>query len=504
METKGLQDDHRDQKQARKPRPFDEVEAIGRKPESLGQKAADKARKNEAPARNRERGAFSKGPDDGDEAESPHGRRSDQLRDRANFRKRTIAVQEASWWNDNMSGKTENLNPISKSGQLSSQTFALSLIALVVLNLVVYAGFSSQLLGARASLDPTRIAVVYGGWILFAIPGFTMTCNTVIKRWAAILDQENLGAGMRTLIRVSMLSGLLSLPLVLVTALFFPGSPVASVRRGGSKAALISLLLGAMVLSVAVSVVLPRSWFGLEKIDFRRSVEPFAAAGFSNSKNLVPSEKIVQPVLAAMSPAFRYASWLGLDYLRLRALASAVNAAPESVCTERMGYMGIEVPDCYFWNLRSMTNVAPLASPLFAFFYETKYRQQVLTDINVQRGEAMQSFASSMLVISNQIELIEATKMIAPISDFVKPSWLLHAFGSPEIPLLRLSFDGQRLALRDKILPIVEMQMSAVQGYIEKSSSVLQGGDDITVRAEMRDLTNRVERLRRDPFALAP
>lgn len=401
-----------------------------------------------------------------------------------------------------MSAKTENLNPISKAGQLSFQTFALSFVALVVFNLVVYAAFRSQLIGARASLDTNRIVAFYAGWVLFAILGFTMTCNTVIKRWAAILDVEKLGSGLRILIRFAMLSPLLSFPMLLVTFLFFPESPFASVRRGGSKASIVSLLLASLVLSLVISIFLPRSWFGLEKIEFRRSAEPFTAAGFENAKNPIPSEKILQPILTAMSPATRYGSWLILDFLRVRAMARAVEASPEKQCTERLGYMGVEVPDCFFWNLRSMIEIVPMSSPLPAFYYETMYRQQVMKQAQTQPGEAMRSFAFSMLVISNQVELIEASKMIIPPSEFIKPSWLLHAFGSPEIPLLQASLDGQRLSLRNKILPIIEMQVGAVQGYIEKSGSLLEGFDELTVKSEMRDLTNRIERIRRDPLAL--
>ena len=401
-----------------------------------------------------------------------------------------------------MSGKTENLNPISKSGQLAFPTFALTLVVLVVLNLVVYAVFRGQVLSVRSNLDPNRLLVLYGIWIALAILGFFMCSNTIIKRWAAILNAETLGTGLRTGIRFAMLSPLLGIPLVLVTFLFFPGSPVRSVRRGGSKTLILSALGGAMILSIVISALLPTSFTGFEKLEFRRSLEPHIATAFPNGKNPIPSEKWLRPFFTVLSPSLRYVSWMGLDYIRVRALARSVDTAETTVCVQRMGYMGAEVPDCFFWHLRAMTEVTPMASPLFAFLYETLYRQQVLTRTPEQVPSALRSFASSMLVISNQVELIELTKMLVQVNGFFKPSWSLHAFGSPEIPLLQLSADAQRLALRNKILPIIEFQVAAVQDFIEKSGSIL-GGEEITVKAEMRDLTNRIEKVRRDPLGLS-
>lgn len=401
-----------------------------------------------------------------------------------------------------MSGKIENLNPISKSGQLSFRAFVLTLVALVVFNLIVYAVFQGQVQSARASLDPTKIAVVYGAWTIFSILGFYMCSHTFIKRWAWILNVETLGAGLRTLIRFAMLSPLLGIPLVFVTFLFFPRSPVLSVRRGGSKPLILSALWGAMVLSIVISAFLPASFAGFEKLEFDRSLEPYVTA-FQSGKNPIPSEKWLRPVFTVLPPSLRYISWMGLDGIRVRALARSVEFAEDTICTQRMGYLGVEIPDCFFWNLRAMTEITPLASPLFAFFYEALYRQRVLTVVPAQTPSALKSFASSMLMISNQIELIELTKMLVPLNGFFKPSWLLHAFGSPEIPLLHMSADAQRFVLRNKILPIIELQAGAVQDFLERSGSVL-GTEEIAVKAEMRDLTHRIEKFRRDPLDLPP
>lgn len=397
--------------------------------------------------------------------------------------------------------QVDRLNPFSSKGRLSFAPFFGTVVVTVFINIFVYLIMRSKLIPARAALDKERTILLYAVWIVFSIVGFSVISNTFIKRWSAILGSEP-GRLLRGLIRFSLLSPLLSYPLTFLTLLFFPASPIADVESGGSRPATVLVLVLTLTFGIGAASFLPSAWFGLDRLEFRESVEPYAAMGFQNGKNPLPTSKQVKPLLSAATPGGRYLFWLAMDFVRARALQQSVDRDEVKTCAQRLGFMRTEVQDCYFSNFRKMGTVAPFVTPYFGFYFEGAYRKSVLDEAAKDAKQTpMQGFAANMVMISNLVELIEPGPMFVERTHFLKPEFLLHAYGSPEVPLVEAGQDFQRVNLLERILPMFDEQIKALNTMIDQIGSVM-GPDEVTVRAEIRELENRVAAIKRDPLML--
>ncbi|MFX5756914.1 hypothetical protein ABTE27_23475, partial [Acinetobacter baumannii] len=78
-------------------------------------------------------------------------------------------------------------------GRLSYATFCATVGGAVVFNLVVFALMRSQLIPARSTANPARIAALYAIWLGLASLGFLVIANAFIKRWTSILGLSELG-----------------------------------------------------------------------------------------------------------------------------------------------------------------------------------------------------------------------------------------------------------------------------------------------------------------------
>lgn len=395
----------------------------------------------------------------------------------------------------------ENLNPFSGKGTLTFGSFFWSLVGAIVVNLILYAFIRAGLISARAAFDKDRMMAIYAGWFISASIGFTVIANTFIKRWASILDQD-IGKIMKALFRFALLSPLLAIPMTAVTVFFFPRGPLNDVGDGGSKIGIIGILAGASAVTILLSAFIPNSFFGLERIDFRNSTEPFVSPEFNNGKNPMPTESTAKPVLASVTPALRYLAWLGSDLVRTRMLSAAIDSDPKKICSERLGFMKVEVQDCYFNNLRKMAIQVPMVAPYFALYFETEYRKRTAEALaqNTQAAP-VERFASSILMISNLLELLEPGPMFIERAHLLKPSFMLHAYASPEIVLVEGGQDLQRMTIVNKLLPIIDTQIEAIQKMLKEVGSEL-GSDEVTVQSEMRDIGVRVQAVRKDPLML--
>lgn len=396
----------------------------------------------------------------------------------------------------------DSLNPISSKGRLSFAAFASSLAAFSILNLMAFVLIRSRLIPARVTLQEDKAMALYAVWLVFSILGFYCVTNLFLKRWAAILGDEKLSAWLRIVLRVGLLSPLFAYPLTLITFLFFPGSPVRSVENGGSRRSILMLLGVSFALSMMISLYVSRDVFGLERTEFRQSIENFASYGFKNGTNPIPRDIWMRPFMAAAPPATRYLTWIGTDFVRTKSLSLAVEDASDVLCQEKMGFAGIEVADCFFWNMRKIADVAPFISPVFGFYFESKYRQAHPPSMEMDDGVLQRSFATSMVTISNQLELIEMGPMFVSRVHLLKPTALLHAYGSPEIPLVEAGQDIQRYMLHRRIMPIIEMQLDAIREHLEKSSDRL-GESELAMLKEFREIQARVAKVKRDPLMVA-
>lgn len=394
--------------------------------------------------------------------------------------------------------KFENINPLSGQGRLSFGSFLWSLFGAVVCNLVIYAVLRSLLISARTGFAKDRMMFVYILWFVLAWLGFAIVSNTFLKRWRVILGEPEINQFWKFVIRFSLLSPILGVPLTIATFLFAGRSLEDIVDEGARHSALLILVL-CLGLGLGATYALPSSVVGLERIEFRNSVRPFVVpAGYD--ENPIPMGAVVKPVLALSTPSLRYVAWLAGDAIRTKILSLAVEREGPQVCRERLGYLAVEVQDCYFSLLRKMANEAPLVSPYLPLYFESAYRKQIMSRVQQEVStDLMKAFAANMLVISNQLELLEPGPMFVERTQFLRPTGSLYAFASPEVPLVEAGQDFQRLFLVARILPLIESQMLAVRESHRKYYYDL-AVNEATVAGQLRALQIRIDRLKRDPL----
>lgn len=376
----------------------------------------------------------------------------------------------------------------------------MTIVMATAFNFIVVLALRGRLVAARSEGDVSTALTIYGLWFLFFSVGFYVVSNTFVKRWAGILGEKNLGSFLKFVLRVSLLSPVLSYAVSVITLLYFPGSPFQSVARGGSKIAILIFSMFCLMGAVVAVPQIPKNLFGLERTEFEKASAkfevklPFAAQ--------LPDDVTTSTFLAVASPALRYLSWLAIDFFRAQAITDAVSKNPNQVCYERLGYVGVEVDDCFFRNFRSSSEIAPMVSPYFGLYFETKYRQQTTKD-RTPGG----NLALNLLMLSNLLELVEPGPSFVDRRHLLKPAPLLFGFGSPEVPLVELGQDFQRMMLIKRMLPLFDLQLSTAKDFLsqEGSSSVLQSeGIDVTaVESELRDLEIRIAAVRRDPLGIA-
>jgi hypothetical protein len=432
----------------------------------------------------------------------------------------------------NLRDDTENLNPFSSKGVLTFSSFLAIFLGTALFNLLTFVLLKAQLISARASLEVEKGLLLYGLWFVFSLLGFMSVTNAFIKRWAHIFDERELGGVWKSLIRLALLSPVLGLPITVLTLIYFPKSPILDVHGGAPKMAIKASLLFSLLIGFCAPIILPRSLFGLERVQFRESMKGVVEVLTPDGKNPIPSDDAIRPVFAVASPGVRYLGWLVADFLRTRALSTAIASSAKTLCDQRLGFMEVEVNDCFFYRLRQISTKTPMVSPYFALFYETDYRkrksedfhdnltsliadlkQQVATatpgaeliverrakDMSVQ--SAMSGFANALLMLSNQLELVEVGPMFIDRKELAKPAYLLRVFGSPELPFIELGQDAQRYSLISKLLPVFEFQLESIEAQAKKTAARL-GDGGVVLEATLHETRNRITAIRRDPLAI--
>ena len=109
--------------------------------------------------------------------------------------------------------------------------------------------------------------------------------------------------------------------------------------------------------------------------------------------------------------------------------------------------------------------------------------------------------AQTLLVISNQLELLETGPSFLDRRSLLEPSALLHFYASPEVPIVEAGQDLSRIVLKDKFVPLIEMQIGMMEGLLDSAEKNL-GPKIVDFRAQIRELRMRAEQLRRNPLLL--
>lgn len=405
----------------------------------------------------------------------------------------------------------ESLNPLTSKGQIGYVPFVLSLALIGIFNLLVFGMMRAQLLPLRIAGDRDRLIIVYAIWAVLSVLGYGMAVNTMIKRWATVWESDDCPGWLRSVIRLSMISPILSwvaMGLVLLTSSklsLFRGN-VETPRRNIVFGWLLSVGLAIAIVLYLTSVRSPLVGLGVAQSRFYSSLG-HTAPGFLPERNLFPPDRLMQALMVIVSPGLRYGTWVSMDYLRTRLIERGVHDRPEAFCRERLGFAGIEVPDCFFWNLRKTTEIVPMVTPYFALYHESLYRQ------DLQRKEALQvsetadepdplrGVARLLLAISNQLELLETGPSFLDRRALLEPSALLHFFASPEVPLVEAGQDLSRIFLKDKFVGMIEAELSMMAKLLDSAGTSL-GPQAVDFNAQMRELQSRIEQLRRNPLLL--
>lgn len=415
----------------------------------------------------------------------------------------------------------EKLNPFSSKGQLTYVSFLATVAGLVLFNLIVFVFLRAQLIPARLNLVEVHIMTFYGVWFLSSVVSFFFVTNTFIKRWAKIFDVKTLPGPLRTVIRISLLSPLLSFPLLVASVIVCSAGPFRTVGRGGSKTSIGFVVLALYALSLAGAFLVDEHVVGIDGLNFRASVHEQPAPVEKSLYRYIPEDRPARLGMAVATPGLRYIAWLAADYVRTKQIYDDVVANPAVMCNKRLGYLGAEVSDCYFFNLRNMTVNAPMVGPYFALFFETQYRKEVAAQVaaamavaaagaaNGKDAEgvatpdaAVREFASNLVMLSNQVELLEPGPIYKRRRSFLSPIYLLLAFGSPEIPVVEFGQDAQRFFLVQKLLPVFQEQVAAVKQAVHKSGDLL-GLRSYDVMSKVEEIEKRIAAIKRDPLMIA-
>ncbi len=434
----------------------------------------------------------------------------------------------------------EDWNILKSKGSLSAKAFFTLLGGLILFNLFVYAIIKGLVQPARQVLDVEKMTTLYGIWFVLCLVSFYVLTNVFLKRWARILGRP-VTSGWKSFLRLCMLSPTLSVPLLLITSLFtFNGA----IPERPPKWLISKMILGAFVLTQVAVMLMPSKIFDNRKYAILASMKQILPAG-SQIPFLIP-DGMLSGMYPYLTPTQRYFYWLGTDWIRAATLAKHANDPGSSLCKAKLTYLGAEVQDCYFGSFRKMAEVAPFASPFAILWFETKYRTravgtgfddagsatmdttmdagssaaegiestgdpekdrairlaaQAQMEMLAQRELAQKAFANALLMVSNQLELLEASPYFKSRRRFTAPHWLIQALGSPEVPMIEAGQDLQRYYVAEKIYPVIKFQLESIEQKFAAAREKM-GPIAVDIDTALRDVNFRIQQIKSDPMLI--
>lgn len=419
-------------------------------------------------------------------------------------------------------------NPFSSKGQIGFYPFVVSLVVLMSYNILVWQVLIKPIMDARVSLDVRRALELYVIWALLTSIGYFVITNLFIKRWARLINVPQLKGVLRSVIRLSLLSPTLSVVLFSATILFFPTSVLNVLRNGKEKGFLKFLLVMVLFFGGAIAAVLPNRIYGIQNIHLKDSVKKLTEFYHEGGIDQFPTDEVFKAMFSVASPAARYLGLMAADFIRLRYLAKAVQEYPNDFCKERLGFLGVEVPDCFLFQLRKMSEQAAFVSPAFTLYYESNYRKEKMsevqreitdlprateqssTDIAAQSSlnltkHAVPLLATSLLSLSNQLELMEVGPILHDRRGLIEPEVFLRLMGSPELVFIELGQDAQRYTLVKKLMPLFKLEATSAQKVFEQIQAIganLWPEQLNLFKAQLAEIDVRISKLEKDPLAI--
>ncbi len=433
----------------------------------------------------------------------------------------------------------DDWNILKSKGSLSAKAFFTLLGGLMLFNLFAYAVVKGLIQPSRQVLDLEKMGILYGIWFVLCLVSFYLLTNVFLKRWARILGRP-VSSGWKSFLRLCMLSPTLSVPLLLITSMFsFNGA----IPERPAKWTIAKLMVGAFILTQVAVMMMPAKIFDNRKYAILASMKQNLPAG-AQIPFLIP-DGMLGTMYPYLTPTQRYFYWLGTDWIRAATLAKYADQPGSALCKAKLTYLGAEVQDCFFGNFRKMAEVAPFASPFAILWFETQYRTKVLgagfgdagsavaqaakdektlaeqmestgdaekdaaiglamqaqIEMRAQRELAQKAFASTLLMVSNQLELLEASPYFKSRRRFTAPHWLIQAMGSPEVPMIEAGQDFQRFYVAEKIYPVIKFQLENIEQKFGEARDKL-GPIAVDIEAAIRDVNFRVQQIKADPMLI--
>lgn len=414
-------------------------------------------------------------------------------------------------------GLPANLNPLSAKGHLPYLSFLATVGILSFLNYFVSENLQTRLLVAKSTLDSKRIMTAFAIWAVISAAGFFMITNSFIKRWASILGRESLTFTQRGLIRLGLLSPLLSVYLLGVTLLFSRRGPLREPVPGLTvMAVLVTLLIpfhaGLLMWRKHEGEIriLPGLHFALtdQNASPSESVRRVLPDVKSAAADVFPinawGELVYIHVFPYFSPVTKYGYSLFADYRRASLLAEATSDDHSALCKAGAEYIDVQVKDCFMTHYARMAAICPFSSPVPGFYFETKYRQRInREEAELSPGDrqgvsrtAIYQVAMALLALQNPLSLVEEGNGVRDRREFLRPIGFLRYFGSPEIPGIEFGQDLQRRYLAERIVPAVGEQLARVEQALSGAGPAFTQGDRWKIRREIEGLKGRLATLR--------
>lgn len=433
----------------------------------------------------------------------------------------------------NLKKQLSGLDPFSSAGQLNALSFIIVLLPLIAFSMSFMPALEGRLEASRANHNFRFVVIWYVMWVMGSLLVFHMVANLFIKRWSSILGGEIRSGWLKLLIRLMLLSPLLSIWFVGLTSLF--------TKRGfyfvdGVR---IRRLIFSGVLSLGVFHVGYIAWqidkdemeFSSSGLRVKNLETPKLSMSFvekylnenSNEKEqkigeidlrhkaykLLPNEGFYVHFYPYLDPAGKYFSALSSDILRSFILFLGAHGEDKSMCRKRLGYIGVEVKDCFFYNYRQAASGLGFASPLPGLALEVKYRTNLLAgsmtgDKPMSPEQLYSHLASGLIFINNALMFLEAGNLERKSSFPFQPEGLIRALSNPELPIMKLGRDLESFVMSRKVVPQLQAQLAAIENTFASVRFALNHDQQSQVSREITGLHGRLKVVAKSPLRFKP
>lgn len=387
-----------------------------------------------------------------------------------------------------------------------------------------------QLEAARTAMQFERVWILHGTAILLNLVGFWFACKIFLRRLRDILGETQISFVARNLIRISLLSPLLGVQIV-VLAVFLPRAPRGYPRSG------ISILVVLALTSVCThasyllwSSQAGRVTFVSHETRFKPvvpglSVEDQALREKIREDGIPEKYRRLTDALEVhltpyLNPSLRVGVIAARDFLRVSSIDSILTGPrAKELCLEPQEYLGAKIDNCFFITYVRLAELEPFLSPAPALFFENRRRSQkqaasaadqsttfgvdtseISSDVHSQIGQMENAMASSLAMIENMVVMLDSSHSRLTAMQVVSPTMLLPLIGNAEIPFLEMARDLQQLSIAKLIYKTTAPSLAELGQQFEKTQ-LHSGQNSYAAHVQkIKDLERRLAQIDAHPF----